>query len=62
MIVGGMFLPKRATAELFSRIGRVTLTILCLAMLAFLAVTLRYGIYAYFHGDGRMLGGISELL
>jgi hypothetical protein len=61
MIAGGAFPSERATTETFSRVGRAARTILCLAVVAFLAVTLRYGIYAYFHGDGHMLKARSEL-
>jgi hypothetical protein len=39
----------------------VALTIL-LGAIAFVAVALRFGVYEYFHGDGRILRGLSEFL
>jgi hypothetical protein len=40
----------------------VARTILCLGAIALVAVALRFGVYEYFRGDGRILRGLSELL
>jgi hypothetical protein len=50
--------PSAAIAH----VARMTATLLCLASIAVLVVTLRFGLYAYFHGGGRLLKGLSDLL
>jgi len=72
MIANGMPLPQArsaepataegATVDLVARIGRAALVILVLAGVVVLTVALRFGIYIYFHGDGRLLKGLSDLL
>ena len=42
--------------------ARLAGTILCLATAAVLAVTLRFGVYEYFHGEGRVLAGMWNVL
>jgi hypothetical protein len=51
-----------ATVDLVARIGRAALVILGLAGVVALTVSLRFGIYIHFHGDGRLLKGLSDLL
>lgn len=36
--------------------ARLAGTTLCLASIAVLVVALRFGVYEYFHGEGRVLG------
>ncbi|MEA2811869.1 MAG: hypothetical protein QOJ17_6010 [Rhodospirillaceae bacterium] len=62
MTTSNVHLSERTAAEGFARIGRVVGTILCLAGVVVLAVALRSGIYEYFHGGGRALRSLSEVL
>jgi hypothetical protein len=43
-------------------VARLMATLLCLASIAVLAVALRFALYDYFHGSGRLLKGLSDLL
>jgi len=62
MTISSVHLSERTAVAGFARIGRVAGTILCLAGVVVLAVALRSGIYEYFHGGGRALRGLSEIL
>ena len=62
MTVSSVHLRERTAAQGFSRIGRLAATLLCLAAVVVLTVALRSGLYEYFHGGGRTLRGLSEVL
>ena len=62
MTASSVHLRERPAAAGFARIGRVAGTLLCLAGVVVLAVALRSGLYEYFHGGGRALRGLSEIL
>ena len=62
MTVSSVHLRERTAAQGFSRIGRLAATLLCLAGVVVLTVALRSGLYEYFHGGGRTLRGLSEVL
>src|SRR5216683_1332569 len=62
MTASSVHLSERTAVAGFARIGRVAGTILCLAGVVVLAVALRSGLYEYFHGGGRALRGLSEVL
>ena len=62
MTAGSVHVSDRSAVEGLARIGRVVGTILCLAGVVVLAVALRSGLYEYFHGGGRALRGLSEVL
>jgi hypothetical protein len=55
MIGSSAHFPEPVSAAALANVGRLVRTILCLAGISLLVVVLRYGIYEYFHGDGRML-------
>jgi hypothetical protein len=42
--------------------ARLIGTLLCLAVVAFLVVALRFGVYEYFHGEGRVLAWLWDAL
>ena len=62
MTVSSVHLPERTAAQGFSRIGRLAVTILCLAGVVVLTVVLRSGLYEYFHGGGWALRSLAEVL
>jgi len=62
MTASSVHLRERPAAAGRARIGRVAGTLLCLAGVVVLAVALRSGLYEYFHGGGRALRGLSEIL
>ena len=62
MTASSIHLRERPAAAGLARIGRVAGTLLCLAGVVVLAVALRSGLYEYFHGGGRALRGLSEIL
>jgi hypothetical protein len=62
MTASSVHLPERTATRGFARIGRGAATILCLAAIVVLTVALRSGLYEYFHGGGRALRGLSEVL
>ena len=59
---GSVHVSDRSAVERLARISRVAGTILWLAGIAVLVATFRYGVYEYFHGGGRALRGLSEVL
>ena len=54
--------PSADIAAAIAYVARLMATLLCLASIAVLAVALRFGLYDYFHGSGRLLKGLSDLL
>src|SRR5260370_30348403 len=62
MTTSSVHLRERLATVGLARIGRVAGTLLCLAGVVVLAVALRSGLYEYFHGGGRALRGLSEVL
>ncbi len=46
----------------FRTVARLTGTVLCLATAAVLVVTLRLGVYEYFHGEGRVFTWMWDVL
>ena len=62
MTASSVHLRERPAAAGLARIGRMAGTLLCLAGVVVLAVALRSGLYEYFHGGGRALRGLSEIL
>lgn len=50
-----------ATAAL-NNLARLAGTLLCLAGVAVLAVALRFGVYEYFHGEGRVVAWVWDAL
>jgi len=52
--------PNPAVA--IANVARLARTLLCLAGVAILVVVLRFGIYEYFHGEGRPLAWAWEIL
>ena len=62
MSTNSVHLPERSAVAGLARIGRVAATILCLAGVVVIAVALRSCLYEYFHGSGRVLRDLSEVL
>ncbi len=62
MIAGRLHIAEPVAAAAFAKVGRLAGAILCLACAAVLVVVLRYGVYEYFHGDGRPLAGVLDAI
>jgi hypothetical protein len=54
------FTPPSTAA--IAKVVRLAATLLCLAGVAILVVALRFGTYEYFHGEGRVLAWVWEVL
>jgi hypothetical protein len=62
MIANRIHVAESGAAAAFAAVGRVARAVLCLAVAAVLVVTLRFGLYDYFHGGGRSLFAIVDAI
>jgi hypothetical protein len=62
MIANRIHIAESNAVAAFAAVGRVARTVLCLAVAAILVVTLRFGLYDYFHGGGRSLSAVVDAI
>jgi hypothetical protein len=62
MIANRVHVAESDAAAAFAAVGRVLRALLCVAAVAVLMVTLRFGLYDYFHGGGRSLFAIVDAI
>ena len=58
----GVPLLERACTTVVVQVVHLARTILCLALVVALAVALRHGLYAHFHGDGSALTSVLNFV
>ena len=52
--------PRSLPPATLAEAGRVAASTACLIGITVLAVALRYGLYEYFHGDGRTMAAVPS--
>jgi hypothetical protein len=62
MFSSGLDFTEPVSIAAFAAVGRLLRALLCAAGVAFLVVTLRYGVYEHFHGGGRSLSAIVDAI
>jgi len=62
MIARELRIAAPVPADAVGRVLRLAATLLCLAGVAVLVVVLRFGIYEHFHGEGRVLAWVWQVL